>query len=1496
MTHRKVAAAGILVFVVVGILMWWTGTQSAQTPVPNTSSLWVATVGQLFKLDPTDGSSDAQPANTSSIERLAVDESDGTVWGYKRGNLSAYDNAGKLLFSSAVPQTAAASSHIALTVNTVSGHVWLAVGRKLYHFNDQGQLLKTLALEDEAQDLSFDPHSGRLWVATETTVKALDANGALVHALALPKKSSVTALAVDRLTGSLWVARSDKLELYSSAGTRLFQKTLPGISRLADDNEYGVWAAAGVHLLRISATGQTLVDRIPLLLPIDSMAVDRSDHSVWIGGLLLVRHFDAAGRSLRTLTLLRILRDLALFIAPVPQGNRPPLAVNDSATTAVDTAVPLQVLSNDSDPDGDALKIVSITQGTSGTVTNTNTVVTYKPGAGFHGTDSFTYTIDDGRGGHATAKVNITVDQAPQVNAGADQTITLPATATLNGTVTDDGLPNPPAITTTTWSKISNNPGTVTFGNAHIPNTTAAFSQAGTYVLRLTANDGFLTAADDVQITVAPATNRPPLFTSSPVTTAAVGRAYSYDADAIDPDAGDTLTFSLTTAPTGMSIDAATGLIQWTPTNAQAGANNVSVRVQDSGGLFASQDFTVQVQVLEGVLLAGAPNTLASASLIDLPPVGVEPSQIVNGIIMTRLDVRLSPDGTVGQLNAALTRVGGGIVSMARGFLALTIAVPRQATVENLLALITTLRAQPGIAFAKLAREAGLMELPGSRPLGVSDIDGSAHLLPSRFPAAWNAGDSLVSGTGCNQQKVTVLIPDIFGAVPAEFDSQVPASSFQFASGAPVSGVSLHGYTVTKILAATGLFTGANPFPECLTLRAIQTAGLSEYQGTIDIANNFPADKFIVTYSQGYSDDCIALGPDPVNHPELAREICIPPKDPTIALPADRAQDSLFWKEYTRGRWNDFLVAVSAGNSRDTDAPNIYLGTGDSRYTNKMAIGQLPDTLFSFVEDPTLWSPSSAGQVAAGFQPLFNAGDAAAAALLVRQAGLETAIADNVLVVGGTTTVPGATILTQGSSPALVSEAAFSETGPDVKAVAEDVFHCGSLQCAGTSVAAPQVAGLASYLWLLSPALRNLPSAVTRQAIVANAWNGIGSASGLIDAYATVLSLDSAAPPTPASAPIRKAILNVNTGGASRDRFDEADIAEFLNHFFFDANGNPVIEPAAPDYNRYDLNGDGFTGGSRKARFDLDRAGSTQFGQTNYSTITQAVEGNLLEFNKGALTDLDILCYYAYSDLYEGDRDVRRQLLSQLPGNQRCVFSVKPRTVTLTTGQTQQFEAIGVPNGGAVTWTASGGAIDPNTGLFTAGGAGTVTVRATTVADASVFAEATVTVPGSILTGQLGFAEVASGFSSNLSAFVRAEVRADGTIAVLQATGSQNSTATSQGGCYDPNSPDPNNPNVLLVTLTTTQNITFDGGEYIRHAPSPSEDTLNLNISSGSYAAQDLDPNNCNISTITGTISGSASLLGKPVLQNGQLVAVDFNRDFSIAGESRLQTGRLELQ
>ena len=101
----------------------------------------------------------------------------------------------------------------------------------------------------------------------------------------------------------------------------------------------------------------------------------------------------------------------------------------------------------------------------------------------------------------------------PVVNAGGDQTIVQAsvATATLDATVTDDGLPAPPGVVTTLWEQTGGPTGGVaTFTDANAIDTTVAFSISifGTYTLRLTADDNEWQPFDEVMITVA--VNQPP--------------------------------------------------------------------------------------------------------------------------------------------------------------------------------------------------------------------------------------------------------------------------------------------------------------------------------------------------------------------------------------------------------------------------------------------------------------------------------------------------------------------------------------------------------------------------------------------------------------------------------------------------------------------------------------------------------------------------------------------------------------------------------------------------------------------------------------------------------------------------------------------------------------------------------------------------------------------------------------------------------------------------
>ena len=96
--------------------------------------------------------------------------------------------------------------------------------------------------------------------------------------------------------------------------------------------------------------------------------------------------------------------------------NTPPVAVCDSAITLADTAVVIDILANDYDPDSpsndiDPTTVVIVTDVTHGgtSIDPVTGDVTYTPDAGYSGSDSFTYTVDDTFSPPATSNV-ATVD------------------------------------------------------------------------------------------------------------------------------------------------------------------------------------------------------------------------------------------------------------------------------------------------------------------------------------------------------------------------------------------------------------------------------------------------------------------------------------------------------------------------------------------------------------------------------------------------------------------------------------------------------------------------------------------------------------------------------------------------------------------------------------------------------------------------------------------------------------------------------------------------------------------------------------------------------------------------------------------------------------------------------------------------------------------------------------------------------------------------------
>lgn len=119
--------------------------------------------------------------------------------------------------------------------------------------------------------------------------------------------------------------------------------------------------------------------------------------------------------------------------AAATTANSMPVADDDTGGGLENQTLAIAVLGNDFDPDGDTVSVTGAGNGANGSVSTTDSSVSYSPNPGFVGTDSFTYSITDGFGGTASAQVTVTISAAPSFPAAPSNPS---AAAESNGTVT----------------------------------------------------------------------------------------------------------------------------------------------------------------------------------------------------------------------------------------------------------------------------------------------------------------------------------------------------------------------------------------------------------------------------------------------------------------------------------------------------------------------------------------------------------------------------------------------------------------------------------------------------------------------------------------------------------------------------------------------------------------------------------------------------------------------------------------------------------------------------------------------------------------------------------------------------------------------------------------------------------------------------------------------------------------------------------------------------
>ena len=593
----------------------------------------------------------------------------------------------------------------------------------------------------------------------------------------------------------------------------------------------------------------------------------------------------------------------------------------------------------------------------------------------------------------------------------------------------------------------------------------------------------------------------------------------------------------------------------------------------------------------DGVLLDGDPTDTALDAIVLLPPSPVATADIEGNLMLTRLTAYVNPAATVAEVNDALTANNVRIVTMWSGLPAMTLKIPRVSDLAAAETVADTLQATNAFQLVTPTWEVQADPVesgPVPQPLGVTGPTTlSEHLLLQQFTVSWHG----VEAARLKNNKVPVLVPDAyFSRVPHPL---IPSQVF-VGSGRTITQsfagkyIGNHGFHVSGIIGAKETFDVAGIHPDTSLIRILShpILGYSMVDMMYALVLEFPpTGQFVLNTSFGYAD-----------------------QDFSDNSKARRASETALWRTLTFEASTRFFHATAAGNAGQTQGDG-----GESRYTSPFNISRnYADLRVLAAEDEFAFQDEQQN-----FENLMS--------LLPHVDFLP----DNVMTVGSST---------NGGQRSL-----FSNRSADVRVIAENVRSACVKQdpdCngsygmqTGTSMAAPQVAGLAAYLMSLDPTLT--PTQV-RDRIQRGFDENPG---GVFKAYSVVLGTDASI----TSAPFRKAVFDVTDATLDFDEpdgvFDENDIELYLSQLEFYSN------ELDQDYSRYDLNGNGITRLADQGRFDLDVNNPPA-----WTTVSLTIEGETVTFDENDVSDLDILCYYAFSSLYQGSAAARLELLREACG------------------------------------------------------------------------------------------------------------------------------------------------------------------------------------------------------------------------------------------------------
>ncbi|HDZ3730538.1 TPA: tandem-95 repeat protein, partial [Vibrio harveyi] len=287
------------------------------------------------------------------------------------------------------------------------------------------------------------------------------------------------------------------------------------------------------------------------------------------------------------------LTDDATVAVTVNPVNDAPVAVNDTVSTDEDTAVTIDVLANDSDPENDTLTITAASvPAEQGTVTIVDGKLVFTPAENFNGDATISYTISDGQLSD-DATVAVTVNPVNDAPVAVNDTVSTDEdTAVTIDVLANDSDPENDTLTITAAS-VPAEQGTVTIVDGKLVFTPAE-NFNGDATISYTISDGQLTDDATVAVTVNPVNDAPVAVNDTVSTDEDTAVTIDVLANDSDPE-NDTLTITAASVPAEQgTMTIVDGKLVFTPAENFNGDATISYTISD-GQL--TDDATVAVTV-----------------------------------------------------------------------------------------------------------------------------------------------------------------------------------------------------------------------------------------------------------------------------------------------------------------------------------------------------------------------------------------------------------------------------------------------------------------------------------------------------------------------------------------------------------------------------------------------------------------------------------------------------------------------------------------------------------------------------------------------------------------------------------------------------------------------------------------------------------------------------------------------------------------------------------